>query len=240
MMIPFSLELFKTGKFRVVTRSGEPVFIIYIVGPKKNGGYARIDNDCWIKANIPTVKDCRNNTRYGFTRDGKVKATGDDPLDLMLVRGESDDVNRAHNHNSNPPKPTRDEYDGVTYIFHSPIFGGYRSIKSKLLFDSMSMSINGFYQEELTDEEIKRRYKRLYDIDDMVDAAGYAMMSWYHQEHWEEELMESIEVNRNKFQTWLDWRCRLSSFRIDLGTGLNIVSLDIKRVTDYVNKVVSR
>lgn len=73
-MIPFSIKKFSTGRYKVVTRSGEPVFIENILP----GG--------WIEANIPTVKDCRGNTRYGFTRDGKVRATGEDPLDLMLVK----------------------------------------------------------------------------------------------------------------------------------------------------------
>lgn len=78
-MIPFSVNKYNTGKYNVVTRSGEPALITRMIYDKGSL------NPNWIIAEVPTVKDCLGNTIYGYCGDGRRKHIFKDPLDLMLV-----------------------------------------------------------------------------------------------------------------------------------------------------------
>lgn len=118
-------------------------------------------------------------------------------------------MNRANNHNSNPPKLIQSEYDGITYIFNG-YFGDWSDQPRHSDFlnpDNWSVCI------PVKPVGIKRR-RESWDLEMKVDLPfqGEALIFAPHkpkQDNWEAELilMKSIEVNRKKFQEWLDYKC---------------------------------
>ena len=78
-MIPFSVNKYNTGKYNVVTRSGEPALITRMIYDKGSL------NPNWIIAEVPTVRDCLGNSKYGYTGNGRRDYYFDNYIDLMLV-----------------------------------------------------------------------------------------------------------------------------------------------------------
>ena len=78
-MIPFSVNKYNTSKYNVVTRSGEPALIKRMIYDKGSL------NPNWIIAEVPTVRDCLGNSKYGYTGNGRRDYYFDNYIDLMLV-----------------------------------------------------------------------------------------------------------------------------------------------------------
>lgn len=82
-MIPFSVKKYNTGNYNVVTRSGQPAIITQMI--YDNGFKKPYPEPNWVVANVPTVKDCLGNSKYGYTGNGRRDYYFDNYIDLMLV-----------------------------------------------------------------------------------------------------------------------------------------------------------
>ena len=190
-------------------------------------------------------------------------------------------MNRANNHNGNPPKLTQCEFNGITYIFRG-LYGGWHTnqhdflnpenwsvcipVKPKrnrksLLFNGIPVydgsktkwwDFDDFAHPqktqgrwlELDDNTINRRIREIYPemfdeswrtkVDwpfqggDIFTALGLALHAQHKQDHWEEELMKSIEVNRGYFQNWLREKCNAEFYQLEYNIVFSDLQFDIK------------